>query len=48
MLPLLDLIACRRLDLDKRCQLFLRTHNEVLTIAVRVNDKDCSSLGIYG
>jgi hypothetical protein len=30
----------RRLNLDKRSQLFIRTHNETLSVAVRVNNED--------
>jgi len=36
----------RRLQFDKRCQLFIGTHNETLSVAVRVNNPDCSPFKI--
>jgi hypothetical protein len=36
----------RRLKLLKRGQLFTRTHNEVLTVAMRVNNPDRSPVRI--
>jgi len=39
----------RRFELHKRGQLFIRTHNETLSIAaMRVNNPDRSALGING
>ncbi|PYK62643.1 MAG: hypothetical protein DME50_18955 [Verrucomicrobia bacterium] len=37
----------RRFKLDKRSQLFIRTHNEMLSVAaMRVSNPDCSPLRI--
>jgi hypothetical protein len=39
----------RRFQFQKRSQLFLRTHNETLSvIAMRVGNPDCSPVGIHG
>jgi hypothetical protein len=39
----------RRLKFDKRRQLFIRTHNEMLSvIAMRVRNPDCSPARIHG
>jgi len=41
--------ANRRLQLNKRGQLFIRTHNETLSVAaMRICNPDCLPLGIYG
>jgi hypothetical protein len=32
--------ACR-FELHKRSQLFIRAHNETLSVTMRVNDEDC-------
>jgi hypothetical protein len=29
-------------------QLFIRTHNETLSVAMRVSNPDCSPIGIHG
>jgi hypothetical protein len=37
----------RRFQFHKRSQLFIRTHNEPLSVvAVRINNPDCSPVGI--
>jgi len=36
----------RRFEFDKSSQLFIGTHNDRLTVAMRVNNPDCSPLGI--
>jgi hypothetical protein len=38
----------RRFQFNKRSQLFICAHNEPLSIAVRVGNKNCSSLRIEG
>jgi hypothetical protein len=39
----------RRLKFDKRRQLFIRTHNETLTVAtMRVRNPDCSPVEVHG
>jgi hypothetical protein len=39
----------RRFEFEKRSQLFIRVHNETLSVAaMRVNNPDCSTLGING
>jgi hypothetical protein len=39
--------ADRRLEFQKRSQLFIRSHNETLSVAaMRVNNPDCSPVGI--
>jgi len=41
--------ASGRFEFDKRSQLFIRTHNETLSvIAMRVRNEDRSPLGING
>ena len=41
--------ANRRFEFQKRSQLFIRVHNEALTVAaMRVSNPDCSSLRING
>jgi hypothetical protein len=41
--------ANRRFQFHKRGQLFIRTHNEPLSIAVmRVSNEDCAPAGIHG
>jgi hypothetical protein len=44
-LPLLDFDGCRRLEFHKRRQLFVRTHNEPLSVAMRVSNPDRSENG---
>ncbi|KAF5406608.1 MAG: hypothetical protein Udaeo2_33200 [Candidatus Udaeobacter sp.] len=40
--------ANRRFEFQKRCQLFIRTHNEPLSVvAVCVGNEDGSAVGIY-
>jgi hypothetical protein len=34
--------ANRPFQFDERCQLFIRTHNEMLSVAMRVSNPDCS------
>jgi len=42
-----DCAADRRFQFPKRSQLFIRMHNETLSvIAVRINNPDCSPVGI--
>jgi len=38
----------RTLQFDKHGQLFIGTHDEPLSVAVSVNNPDCSSFGING
>jgi hypothetical protein len=39
----------RRFEVDKRSQLFIRTHDETLSVvAMRVCNPDCSSFRIHG
>jgi len=38
--------ADSRFEFHKRRQLFIRAHNETLSVAVRVHDPDCSPFGI--
>jgi len=38
--------ANRRFEFQKRSQLFIRTHNETLSVAMRVHDSDSSSFTI--
>ena len=38
--------AERRFQLNKRSQLFIRTHNETLSVAMCVHNPDCSSLKV--
>jgi hypothetical protein len=39
----------RRFEFQKRCQLFIRTHNEALTVAaMRVNNPDRSPVAVDG
>jgi len=40
--------ANRRFEFQKRSQLFFRTHNEALSVAVRVNNPDRLPVGIHG
>jgi hypothetical protein len=41
--------ANRHFQLQKRSQLFIRSHNETLSVAAMcVNDPDCSTVGING
>jgi hypothetical protein len=40
--------ADRRFEFEKRRQLFIRAHNEALSVAMRVSNPDCSPLGING
>jgi hypothetical protein len=43
-----DLVPDRRFQFEKRSQLFIRMHNETLSvIAVRVCNKDCSPVAIH-
>jgi hypothetical protein len=42
-----DCAVDRRFKFDERSQLFLRTHNEALTVAMRVSNEDRSPAGIY-
>jgi hypothetical protein len=51
--PLADnvntILANRRFQFQKRSQLFIRAHNETLSVvAMRVSNPDCSSLRIHG
>jgi hypothetical protein len=40
--------ASRRFKFHKRSELFIRVHNETLSVvAMRVNNPDCSPFGIY-
>jgi hypothetical protein len=41
--------ADRRFEFHKRGQLFVRTRNETLSVvAMRINNPDCSTVGIDG
>jgi hypothetical protein len=40
--------SSRRFQLQKRSQQFIGVHNETLSVAVRINDEDCSPVGIDG
>jgi hypothetical protein len=42
------LVPNRSFQFEKRCQLFVRTDNETLSVAVRVNIPDRSPLRING
>jgi hypothetical protein len=43
-----DCAVDRRFNFNKGSQLFIGTHNEVLTgVAMRVNSEDCSSARIH-
>jgi len=45
----ISVIACESFKLDKRGQLFIRTHNETLSVvAMRVSNLDRSPVGIDG
>jgi hypothetical protein len=38
-----------RFEFDKRGQLFIRVHNETLSvITMRIGNEDCSPVGIHG
>jgi hypothetical protein len=38
----------RTLQFQKRRQYFIRPHDKTLSVAMRVNNSDCSPLGING
>jgi hypothetical protein len=38
----------RRFKFNKCGQFFIGTHNQVLTVAMRVNNEDCSPARIHG
>jgi len=45
----ISVIVCESFKLDKRGQLFIRTHNETLSVvAMRVSNLDRSPVGIDG
>jgi hypothetical protein len=41
-------LVYRSLQFQKRSQLFIGTHHETLSVAMRVNDPVCSPLRIHG
>jgi hypothetical protein len=42
-------LVYRPLQFHKRSQLFIRPHNDALSVAaMRVNNPDCSPVGIHG
>jgi hypothetical protein len=38
----------QRFQFEKRAELYIRVHNETLSVAMRVSDPDCSPFRING